>query len=353
MNVSQEFSKSMDQLCYQLSFANVTIVPLKDCGNVSEFIANFELATAGLSEEQKVPLLAKGFPAGKYRYWYENNLQPLIKERRSWQEAKRIIIERFTEPKDQDRHFKKLREMSFNPDGGQSLIEFVDELTHAYKKACLDQGNNDALLIKHIKASLPTPVVTALSVYSNYRDATTLKELNQAIRDYDALQKLSPKKTTNEGDLSSITAMFQQFITGMRQEQEATRNSIVSALKDDRHYQYTSRDQVRRDKSPYRSNSYDRRMQRPQHAESYEGQSPRPKSPNYQRRDYNWRSPHGSPSRSQRLFRPPTPHTSEEKWSGRPAFNAKAYYERFGKPESACDVCGDMHHSRHCPMTLN
>ena len=354
INMSQEFSKSMDQLCYQLSFANINITPFKDTSNVYEFIAGFELATAGLNDDQKVPLLAKAFPPGRYRYWFENTLQPLIKEKRSWHEAKSKIIERFTEPKDKDHHFKKLKKLEFDPDGHQSLTEFVDELTYAYKKAIGSQTtHDDTLLIQHIKASLPSRVITTLSIYSDYRDAKSLEELNRAIREYDSLQSSPPGTSSNVNQsLAEFTSMFQQLISGMKQEQEATRNTIVAALKEDRQYYSAFKGHDHRSRPPGQGSYHDQHMQNDGDTRRYPSSPERPRSPYYQRRDSGRRSPYGSP-------KPSRYRDKVQNYSGtnnqprRQAFNAEAYYKRFGVPDSPCEVCGDMHHSRHCPVTLN
>jgi hypothetical protein len=357
MNISQEFSKSMDQLCYQLSYANVNITPFKDAASVYDFIAVFELATAGLSDEQKVPLLAKGFPPGRYRHWFENNLHPLIKEKKSWQEAKAKLIERFTEPKDRDRHFKKLKKLEFDPEGRQTLTEFVDEVTYAYKKAIsplMADREGDTLLIQHVKASLPPSVVTSLSVYSDYREAKTIEDLNKAVREYDSLRSSSPGKSTDvNNSLAEFTTLFQQLITGMKQEQEATRNTIVAAIKEDRQYYTAFKDRAYRDKSPARDNYRDQHMQNDRDNRRYPSSQDRAGSPGYSRRDYGRRSPFGSPRARRFNERPSQSSDNVNKEPKRSAFNSEAYYKRFGVPDSPCDVCGDMHHTRHCPATLN
>lgn len=356
-NISQEFSKSMDQLCYQLSYANVNITPLKDAANIYDFIAGFELATAGLSEEQRVPLLAKGFPPGRYRHWYENNLQPLINSKGSWQEAKAKLIERFTEPKDRDRHFMKLKKLQYDPDGKESLTEFVDEVTYAYEKAIGSRSvggrEDDTLLIQHVKASLPQSVVTTLSVYSDYRDAKTIGELYKAIREYDSLRGSSPKNNNSDkSSMAEFTSMFQQLISGMKQEQEATRNTIVAAIKEDRQYRTISKEQSYRDRSPIRSEDRNQPMQNNRDNYRYSNQPMQSKSPTYPRRDSGRRSPYGSP-RPRRPNEPTNHPPNDRKGFNRPAFNSETYYERFGMPSSPCEVCGDMHHVRHCPVTLN
>lgn len=163
-----DFSKSMDQLCYQLSYSNVKISPFTNYANVHDFINEFELATAGLNDSQRLTLLAKGFPPGRYRSWYENDLKPIVGQKSSWTVVRSKLLERFSVVKDQDRHFKRLRELSFNPEKDQTLTEFIDEVIYSFNKIHGEEGKIDHL-IRHVKASLPSEVITALSVYSDFQ----------------------------------------------------------------------------------------------------------------------------------------------------------------------------------------
>jgi hypothetical protein len=355
MDITQEFSRSMSQLGYQLSYANVNVIPFKDTAGVYDFISSFELATAGLNDDQKVPLLAKGFPCGRYRPWFENNLQPLIDKKRSWAEAKARLIERFAEPKDKDQHFKRLKKLEFNPEGGMNLSEFIDEVTHAYKKAIgarmINGQEDDTLLIQHIKASLPSSVIAALSFYSDYRNAKTLDELCRAVREYDSLRgSTSDRPKSDKKEAADFVAMFKQYISAMEAKQEASVNAIVSAIKEDRQYRSNSRDRNYRSQSPVRDNYRDQPMQNNRNIYPPRGLSGGDKSPTFAHRFTNYRSPHGSPKfqRSDNVR-----HQVSNEDFKRQAFNTEAYYKRFGIPGSPCDVCGDMHHTRHCPATLN
>ena len=337
-NATGDFSKSMDQLCYQLSYANVKIVPFTACANVFEFINEFELATAGLSEAQRLTLLAKGFPPGRFRSWFENDLQPIIEGQGSWKDAKVKLKERFAGPTDQDRHFKRLRELSYDPNAGQSLTEFVDEVIYSYRKAH-DGHENDALLIKHVKACLPSEVITSLSVYSDYREAKTSDQLKKAIREYDSHRGSPGHKTASDrATMAEFSNMFQELLKGMKQEQEATRNTIVAAFKsqEDRQKFTPSQGHVYRGKSPQRNNYQQSNMQNDR-----DWRGPRPPTPPVRQQSH-----YGNRT-------PPRSHSPVQGGDQLGVFDVAAYYERFGKPPSPCNNCGLMHWSRHCHLTLN
>lgn len=338
----------MDQLCYQLSYANVKITPFTSCANVFDFMNEFELATAGLSDEQRLTLLAKGFPHGRYRSWFENELQPLVDGKGSWKQAKEKLRIRSSGPTDQDRHFKRLRELNFDPKKDKTLTEFVDDLIYIYRKAH-DGHGNDELLVKHIKASLPPEVVTSLCVYPDYREAVTSAQLKKAILEYDLhRESASGQEQGNRSTLTEFATMFKNLIESMKQEQEATRNIIVAAFKsqEDRQNSPPVKHHEQRDKSPSGRVYQPQTMQnnRPNHR--YSRSPTPPRSIHYNDRS----SPRSRSPNNNYNNRQYTQNSNDRKKN---AFDTEAYYQRFGEPPSPCNHCGMLHWSRHCHLTLN
>lgn len=226
-----DVSRSVEQLCTQMSMSNVTIPVFSHYKEAYDFIGDFELATTGISEEQKLILLAKAFPPGRHRSWFEIEIKPVIDRQGKWSEARIKILDRFTFTDDKDKHFAKLKELKFEESGEQSLLEFIDDMSYSYKKAFPAQLIEDDL-VRYIKASLPGNIKSALNIYADFRSAGTLESMKKAAKQYEASRKSSvTSKTNDRATLTKFSALVQELIKGVRKDHETTREAEVSALR--------------------------------------------------------------------------------------------------------------------------
>lgn len=197
-----DISRSVDQLCTQMLMANIKITPFANYVDVYDFIAEFELNTTGVSDEQRLILIAKAFPPGKHRSWFEVKIKPVIQRHGSWGEAKKLLISRFGDSEDRDKYFARLKELKFDENNGQSLMEFIDDLSFAFKKSFPGQ-QDDSSLIRYLKASLSKNVKSALNLYSEFRDAVTMDCVKRATRRYEESRTMSsvrPSDSKPKGD---------------------------------------------------------------------------------------------------------------------------------------------------------
>ena len=360
----------------------------------SNFISEFEQATATLPENQRLKVLVKAFPPGRAHTWYETHLDHLVRSRRPWSAIKQKIIERYSVTEDRNRHFHRLNEMMFVDNGSQKLFDYVEDLIYSLDKAMpkLDDGTK----IRFIKARLPSAIKSSLSLISDYVSAQDMTQLLKGVRRFDTLRlsyrdgSASPKRDESEKIKSSdMIKLVQELIKSVQQEGKATRESVaaLSSRSRDRTLPRNYRQQhfPSRDKTPLNSpvksiSSYSGRTQR--------DPSPRPRSIERGRSPYKYnnyhsyrQTPNVNPIKGQgqnystniqyddQGYRPKTPLTSRainmqakdshhQQRSDSPntattsAFGDEQYFQKFGKPKMPCR-CGYYHYYRHCPESLN
>lgn len=411
--MTQEFSKSVDQLCTQLSISNIAVPKIDSYKNVFEFISDFEMATTMLPDHQRIKLMAKAFPAGRYMAWYDENIKSHI-ESSSWGAIKTKIIERYSDTEDRDRHLRRLDSMKYNPDGSIKLFDFVEEILFSFSKAFPKEDEDTK--IRYIKNKLPVTIIPTLLTIQQYNSATKLEDFLKAIRQFDILKVGLNKSedTTNEKlKLGELVTVIKDLVEGIKQQ---TSTKVVSALTsrsaspvDPRRGRMIDNSNLRRESSPGRNN-YPRQYERsPSPYRRYEQRSPSParrSSHNYNNynrynneqyygrhtnRDYqqnNYNRPNnyqhnieqGSTNNNQLLpyqrGRSPPPRNyyqnrypmennyntsaysrphqtitqNENKASN--AFDSDHYFQRFGYPSTPCPNCQAMHWVRHCPENL-
>lgn len=156
-SIFQDVTRSMDSLRTTLSISGLNIPRFDNFCDVFEFIAEYEMVTTGLDDHQKIILLAKAFPIKCHRAFYEAELSPLVSQSVPWLEAKRIIINRFADTDDRDRHLARLRELRFDHESGKSLLDYVEELFHSYKRAYPKEVSRETS-VAFIKAAIPHQV---------------------------------------------------------------------------------------------------------------------------------------------------------------------------------------------------
>lgn len=340
----QDVTRSVDQLCVQMSLNNVSVPRFSSYNDVFDFLTEFETATTASSDDQKLVLLAKAFPPGRHRAWYETDLAPLIKGNAPWSVVKSKLIARFSDTEDRDRHFVRLRELNFNPESGQKLLDFVEDILYSYKKAY--PKNSDAeTCVRYTKASIPAPLKPSLGMIPGYKDAIDEESFKKAIKQFDASRSgLSDGKKSDRIGATELANILKDMMSGIRKENEVTRNAIVSALRsNDRPQQNDNRRGYSPRRRDYQSPSRDNRRPSTNYHEN------RPASPHglgYNNRNNDRPDPKSETREAQDQQNKPI-QTSEH------AFSTEKYFARFGKPPSACDQCNDWHWIRHCPLHLN
>lgn len=344
-----DVTRSVDQLCTQMSLTSIKVIPFANYSDVYDFIAEFELNTTGISDDQRVVLLAKAFPPGKYRSWFEVEIKPIIKGQGTWGEAKKRLISRFGDSEDRDKYFARLKELKFDDTSGQSLMEFIDDLSFAFNKSFPRQPD-DTSLIRYLKASLPKNVKSSLDLYGEFRDAISMESIKKAARRYEDSRVMVSARPADRSVFNELSKMIQELVLGLRKDNENTRNAIVMAIGG-------SADNQARGQSgnsmPYRSSRGGRSPNRldtdngRQNLDTMRSRSP---SPSANRRE-----------RYERRTQPPTreasPGYNNSQVESRPqqseAFDSNAYYAKYGRPRTACSLCGSLHWSRHCFEHLN
>lgn len=381
---AQEMTRTLGQLCNQVSLSSIKVPRFDAFGDVFEFLAEFELITTGLESEQKALLLTKAFPVGCNRSWYETDLKPLIQRKAQWSEIREFIVKRFSDDGEQDRHFTKVKDISFDPDGDKSLLNFVEDLLYSFKRAFGDLSQDFA--VKYIKASIPKTMRPLLNSYPEYRDARSIEMIKQAAKRYDFTKGSSTKSGSGREATRELANMLQEIVKSIKKDNEDTRKAVATAFKAfesnqprdrisrppspstsyyrppsprEREQYYQSKAPISNDRYKYFDQPRREELQRdrgrsPQRQDRYLS-SNRPASPGYRRPI----SPGRSDNRPYKSVadRPPTPGVTEfdenkQSESGE-VIDSKMYYARFGKPPTPCSQCKAMHWNKHCPFYLN
>lgn len=386
----QDINRSVEQLCSQLSLANIKVPKPSSFEDIFEFLAEYELATTGLTDEQKKMLLARAFSPGRYKDWFNEEIAPLISPiaisldlatgdstASSWQNIKTMIIERFSETNSQDRHLVKLRDLKFDPEGQEKLLDFVENALYTYKRAFPTDKSNS---VRFVKAAIPVKSMPLLTVIHEYEEATTEQALKKAAKRYDLSNVNSARRKSVNKDVSSeLAKVLKEVLTGIQKEGESTRGAFLSVFKtyqqekqkDDGHKTgYTSprgsspRRSGNNNYQPYRYNqgAYSPKKTDNNRPDQYQrGRSPvynRQRSPSPRKNvnvrsdedeEYTRRMPLPSGSQVIKDQTVPMPNSSKEV----KIYSATEYFAKFGKPKEPCNHCGYWHWSRHCVRHLN
>lgn len=373
----QDVTKSVDSLRTTLSIAGVKVPRYDSFNDVFEFLAEYELITTGLDDKQRILLLSKAFPVKCYRAFYEAELAPLIDSPKPWREVKKIVIKRFADTDDQDRHLLRLRELKFDPDSDRSLLNYAEELFHSYKRAYpADVAKSTS--VAYVKASIPKSIRQSLNMHADFREAVDEESLKKALKQYDQSKGTAPKSSNNRELTREITDVVQETLKNFQKQMIESQKAVVAALRtQDEKLEQVSRGRYR---SPDRSGQYQRPQSPAGGGKPYRGSSPgRDRRSNYDRspqRGDGSREPRGrfntnyferrSPSpRARENYnqgyqsvsdRPPTPHTRTnnqlQTQNAHDIFDTKRYLDSFGRPPRPCSHCGSGHWDKHCPFNL-
>lgn len=368
-SVFQNVTKSVDSLRTTLSITGINVPRFDTFNDVFEFLAEYELITTGLDESQKILMLAKAFPVKCHRAFYEAELAPLVKRPKPWSEVKNVIVDRFADTNVQARHLVRLRELKFDPESDKSLLDFVEEVFHSYKKAYPEEVVKTTA-VAHVKASIPKELRQAFNMHSDFREAKD----EESLKHYDLSKGVSNKQIIGREEAKDITAMVQETLKTFQKQVIDSQKAVVAALRiQEEKIDHVSRSRYRSpEHGPQRSQSpgFSRELSR--------NASPSRESRNeYERVGYraeNGQRPRGyyngnnfgrrSPSPRVREFnnqnfrsiaeRPPTPHhnlqTADSTQLADSIYDSKRYLKEYGKPPRPCSHCGSNHWDRHFPL---
>lgn len=391
-------TKSVENLCSQLSIINIQVPKFDDTVGVFNFIKEFEASTVTLTNEQKPILLVKSFLNTKRRPWFELELKPLIDGKALWPDIKKRIIDRFELTEDKDRHFNRLLNLKFSPESDQQLLDFIDEVSYSYDKAYLDKNDPEGK-VRFIKALLPSQVKMKLWTHNDYLQNTTFNKLKESAKYYDLMkaENSNSKETDKAMSTSQLVSVMKELIEGIKAEGKNTRDAIAVSQTEIQSYH-------RRYKSP--SPPYRRSNKRSPTPRRYSHSSDRDRSSSANRKYSKERKPQlSSPKESHsktdidswesgdqyrynhdnsrnlpssRQYSPDFRQSrSRQRYDKGLRFNAdnssrydnlndqqksekesnsvkktrsfwEGYHERFGRPPTPCHICGSPHWERHC-----
>lgn len=394
--LSQEISKSVDQICTQLSVTNVAVPKIDQFKNILDFIAEFEMMTSMLPEHQMVKLVMKAFPTGRYSAWFERTLKPIINTS-SWENIKSLIIERYSDTQPKERHLKKVQNLKFNPNGELKLYDFIEDMLFSLSKVFTKE--NDETKISYVKSLLPQSILPTLTSIPGYSTAVTVNDFMKACRQYD-INNGDCKASTSSSDKVQVNELVTLIKDLVKQSSSTNTAAAIAPARNELSNRTQTRETANQPVEPhnysYGQSNYHRYPIRPpspysgrrdQRSPSPGRQSVEQNSQNpyqqqqYHERNYN-RYKYGNPSTRfshdnyQRGGRSPSPRgftqgqnymNNNENNNNYAAprsavrnasqrddiYNNEAYFKRFGVPPYPCSTCQLMHWSRHCPDHLN
>lgn len=333
-------SRSVDQLCGQLSLANINIPTFTAGLDVIKFITNFEIATSTLTEVQRSSLLAKAFADSQFQAWFEFDLKPLIDSKTEWSIVKDKIIDRFSLLDKHDKHVRLLRELKYDPEDTHGLLLFVENMLFSYRKVFPDNSSEEAP-VKYIKAALPQHVQAQLYLNTKFREAKSDRELRDAALLYDKAKGSEKSHPNNEPKGNELASIFKEIISSIHQENEKNRIVMMNVLQEHK-------------KSFNTNDSRSDRYERGRSPVQFVGQNTtqRPVSPRYKSRSPSPRRTANQGNASGSKL--DTNHNSDRIESSNPnAFDTEDYYKKFNRPVRPCSHCGYWHWDRHCLKYLN
>lgn len=404
---SLDVTKSLDQLCAQLSINHIAVPRVDAYKDIFEFVNEFETVSATLSDEQQLKLLIKAFPPGRLRTWYDNELKPLIDANSTWLTVKAKIIDRYSDAEDRDRHFAKLQGMRYKENSNEKLFDFVEELLFVFVRAFTKV--DDDTKIRYVKSVIPANISHVLNQNNDFVSPRSLNEFLKAIRRYDK-SRANGSMSSSEADKVKTSELI-TLIKELVKQETSKNNKIVAAVQPNSRGNSYERNSDRRPNSPRWTQSDGSRGRELQTFRGNRGYSPsngyqqRYVSPRRdivdgdsrygQRNDYRYQSRENDYDRSRRgnyeanrPTRSGSPYPNRGRTSPSPnwrnrnpnylqnnreadsqlqgsrdqsgasssqtsAFSDTHYYSKHGKPPSPCTNCQSMHWIRHCPDNLN
>lgn len=339
---ANEINQSINQLCHQMAINNINIPKFSSYKNACDFIRDYEIATYNCKDEQRLALLFQAFASCESRAWVEKDLKSMINDKKPWREIKEAIIERHTGTSSIDKHFRKLRELTFDPDAGKKLLDFVEDIFDAYDKAYAGTRDEKSS-IRYAKAAIPSSVKATLSLIPGFTAAETEEAFKKIIHQYDVTRgNESPTRSSSRADIKELTNVIKSLVDSVKKDNEDTRKSFVAALKpfEDKLNSYSNNRYNRNSSPSYQSQGYRRRSPSP-----YKTQE------NVSRTSTQAGTYHNSESTgnsvSHNIQQPKNDSASKDLQ----AFNNKYYFDRFGIPPRPCK-CSEMHWERHCLLNL-
>lgn len=377
----QDVTKSVEQLCNQLTLSNVVVPKIGAYKDVFDFLNEFESVTATLPEEQKKTLLVKAFPPGRLRNWYDEKIKSLISDpKANWKTITDKIAQRYSETEERDRYFKRLNEMKFDPKGQQKLFDFVEDLCYSFSKAFPSEKDDDTK-IRYVRSVLPSALKPSLAMIQDYSFPKNLDTFMRGIRQYDSLNPSEQSPTGDKQDQlksSELVTVLKELVKGVRQEGEATRN-VVAALKNT--VREPSPQRSRRERYDYsrprspsnvppsqtiqtnRERSVSPYNRRPYPSSPQPGRKIIGQNPSYQQANNNAQGtpnqyyPHARGQSPAKYYKEPAgstqANTPQGKGSKNQAFDEAFYFNKYGVPPRPCSNCQYMHWERHCFVHLN
>lgn len=215
---------------------------------------------------------------------------------------------------------------------------------YSYKKAYPNETETETC-VRYARAAIPASLKPSLGMIPGFNEATSEEAFKKAIKQFDTSRRGTIDNKQNDRVVTSeLATILKDLVTGIRKEGEATRNAIVTALREDNRHQSI---EPRRGYSPIRqsfaSPSRDGRHQSPNYRVN------RTSSPG--NHGYNNRNNvHQDPRTDNREVEQELPKSENENDQ---AFSSDKYFKKFGKPPSPCIHCNDWHWVRHCPQHLN
>lgn len=337
-SIRGDLSRSIDQISTMWSL-NLNVPKISSFDDIQEFINEFESATFNLPDNQKISLLTKSFSSGRQRIWFEAELKPKLTAASTWADVKKKIYQRWSETDERDEQFRKLRELKYNPNGSQKLLDFIEEFTYAYDRAFPGQGQDQIeSKVKFVKASLPLSLNTMLSVNPDWRDCIQISELKRIAKQYDMTRgKTSDSKPESYVTSSQLASIVKQLVDRIGEDSSSMRREIAAAIQSrprfDKRYN-RSRENSRSPRRDDRRQDHDKRATTPDAGDSQSSNTSSSRQAN------------------SKINQAEQGQASNDKNNNSGAFDSELYYKRFGRPPSACS-CGSWHWSRHCPDHLN
>lgn len=337
----EDVSRSVSQLCTQWSIANVNVPNFSSFKDVFEFIKGYEATTIGLSEEQRPKLLIKAFMPDQYQPWFESELGPRIAAGARWSDLKRILIERFANVSEQERHIDKLRALEFRPEAGQKLLDFVEYVLYSYQRA-FPQEKDQKSRVAYVKACLPPKIKSIINLNPDFRNASSEEALKSAAKNYDVSQSFDLGRVSSSNSTAEFAKALQKAIEEIKRQNNA--HHQVAALQ---------QQQLVRNKSPVKERrKNDRYSRSPSPCRSQFSPGINRRAPLYDQDPSPQRSESASKWTDKRLQhqinRPKVGESSER----REAFDSGMYWSIFKMPPSPCVNCKQWHWFKHCPLNL-
>jgi len=346
--------------------------------------------TATLTDDQRLKVLAKAFPLGRYQAWYRKTLEsfPWSGVNATWSRMKAEIIKRYAETESRDRHFIRLRELKFVNDGRNKLYDFVEDVLYSFAKA-YPEVKDDGAKIRFVKSVIPGELKATLSLIPECDQPETVEKFLEGARKFDSMGSGATKGDESVKP-SELAALLKELVTELRQTK-----SVVAAMRPRSPSPYgprrTHSDQFNESRDPSPGPSARPRYQ----AEEYSKLGPvrRERSPSSKSRSYqhgassdrpkyashrnsstetqrwpaksesrNSRANNSNSRKERRMDRrpkgpdkervPPSVASLAVENEGK-AFDQEKYFRRFQVPPRPCHHCGLMHWARHCPDNLN